>query len=80
MNLQHVLTDQELERLFQIISLFRSEGKGIVYISHRLEEIFEITDRVAVLRNGKLVGTELTSTLSSRRTCKNIVGHQVSEE
>ena len=75
-----VLTDQELERLFQIISLFRSEGKGIVYISHRLEEIFEIADRVTVLRNGKLVGTELTSTLTHEGLVKMIVGHQVSEE
>jgi ribose transport system ATP-binding protein len=62
-----VLTTAELDRLFEIIRAFRAEGRGIVYISHRLEEIFEIGDRVTVLRNGKLVGTEQITQRSEER-------------
>ncbi|HHT9154913.1 MAG TPA: ATP-binding cassette domain-containing protein, partial [Candidatus Tripitaka sp. YC43] len=51
------LSTKETERLFSIIRLLKAEGKGIVYISHRLEEIFEIADRVTVLRDGRLVET-----------------------
>ncbi|OHB89661.1 MAG: D-xylose ABC transporter ATP-binding protein [Planctomycetes bacterium RIFCSPHIGHO2_02_FULL_52_58] len=51
------LSMKETERLFSIIRLLKAEGKGIVYISHRLEEIFEIADRVTVLRDGRLVET-----------------------
>lgn len=75
-----VLTTAELERLFQIISSFKSEGRGIVYISHRLEEIFEIGDRVTVLRNGKLIGSEPIAHLSRESLVKMLVGHDVSEE
>jgi len=51
------LTAQETATLFGIISLLRERGVGIIYISHRLEEIFAIADRVTVLRDGRLVGT-----------------------
>jgi ribose transport system ATP-binding protein len=51
------LSTKETERLFSIIHLLKGQGKGIIYISHRLEEIFEIADRVTVLRDGRLVKT-----------------------
>jgi len=75
-----VLTTAELERLFAIIASFKAEGRGIVYISHRLEEIFEIGDRVTVLRNGKLVGVREKTELSREDLVKMLVGHEVSEE
>ena len=51
-----VLTENEIEQLFMTIRKLRDQGIGIVYISHRLEEIFQIADRVSVLRDGKNVG------------------------
>ena len=51
-----VLTESEIEQLFMTIRKLRDQGIGIVYISHRLEEIFQIADRVSVLRDGKNVG------------------------
>lgn len=51
------LTDVEIEQLFKIIKQLRSEGKGIFYISHRLEELDQIADRVTVLRDGEHIAT-----------------------
>ena len=51
------LTATESERLFKIIRLLKSEGITVVYISHRLQEIFEIADRVTVLKDGQTVAT-----------------------
>ncbi len=50
------LSEQEVKRLFQIIETLKKSGVGIIYISHRLEEIIEIADRVTVLKDGKYVG------------------------
>lgn len=52
-----VLTSREIEKLFSIIKSLRNQGVGIIYISHRLEEIPRVADRVTVLRDGALVGT-----------------------
>ena len=49
------LSDREVEHLFTIISRLRAAGSGIVYISHRLEEVFAVADRVTVLRDGQIV-------------------------
>ena len=51
------LTDRETRRLFQIIGALKAEGRAIIYISHRLEEVAEIGDRVTVLRDGRKVGS-----------------------
>jgi ribose transport system ATP-binding protein len=74
-----VLTTAELKRLFEIIGSLKAEGRGIVYISHRLEEIFEIGDRVTVLRNGKLVGTEPTARIDRGTLIKMLVGREIDE-
>ncbi len=74
-----VLTSAELKRLFQIIASMKAEGRGIVYISHRLEEIFEIGDRVTVLRNGKLVGTEPIANIDRGTLIKMLVGREIDE-
>ncbi len=52
-----VLGPSELGKLFRIIRKLKSQGKTVIYVSHRLEEIFQISDRVTVLRDGKIVGT-----------------------
>jgi ribose transport system ATP-binding protein len=54
------LTKQETAQLFALIGRLKAEGVTIVYISHRMEEVFELSDRVSVLRDGLLVGTRLT--------------------
>ena len=51
------LTQREVERLFMVVRDLRQQGVGIIYISHRLEEIFALADRVTVLRDGESVGT-----------------------
>src|ERR1700749_224077 len=51
-----VLTPQEADKLFETLERLRAEGKSILYISHRLEEVKRICDRATVLRHGKVVG------------------------
>ena len=55
------LTMKEVELLFKIINKLQKEGVTIIYISHRLDEIFEIADRVTVMRDGNFIGTKLIS-------------------
>ena len=52
-----VLGSSELDRLFRIIRKLKAEGKAIIYVSHRLQEIFQIADRATVLKDGQIVGT-----------------------
>src|SRR4029453_2105444 len=54
------LMDDEGDRLFSVIRLLRAQGAGIVYISHRLEEVFAVSDRITVLRDGDAVSTRPT--------------------
>ncbi len=50
------LSEHEVEALFRLIGRLRDSGVAVVYVSHRMKEIFQLADRVAVLRDGKLVG------------------------
>ena len=50
------LPADEVERLFAVLRALKARGVGMIYVSHRLDEIFRIADRVAVLRDGRLVG------------------------
>src|SRR5579864_3599119 len=68
------LTAHEVESLFQVIRALRAEGAGIVYISHRLEEIVEIADRVTVMRDGATVGTFSKSEIDRARLIEMMVG------
>ncbi len=56
-----LFTMKEVELLFKIINKLQKEGVTIIYISHRLDEIFEIADRVTVMRDGNYIGTKLIS-------------------
>jgi len=71
------LTGDEVLKLFEIIRTLKSKGVGIVYISHRLEEIFAIADRVTVFRDGKHVKTDLVSAFTSDELIRLMVGRSL---
>jgi ribose transport system ATP-binding protein len=68
------LTAAETESLFALIQKLKARGISIIYISHRMEEIFRITDRVTVLRDGRRISTTPTSDLTMQRVIDDIVG------
>ena len=74
------LTDAEIEELFKIIRDLREQGLGIVYISHRMDEIKQITDRVTVMRDGCYVGTLVTADCSKEDIINMMVGRVIYEE
>ena len=71
------LTDAEARYLFSILHSLREQGVGIIYISHRLDEVFELSDRVTVLRDGRTVGTEATANLDRTQVISRMVGREV---
>lgn len=73
------LTDREIEALFRIMDQLRREGVGIVYISHRMEEIFAICDRISVLRDGAFLGTETTAETTVEHIVRLMVGREIGE-
>ena len=74
------LTDSEIEQLFVIIRGLRSKGYGIVYISHRMDEIKKITDRVSVMRDGEYIGTLITEECTKEDIIDMMVGRVIYEE
>ena len=74
------LTDKETESLFKVINELKAEGKAIVYISHRLKEIFELCDYITVLRDGKYVGKEDVCNLDEDRMIEMMVGRKLTEQ
>jgi ABC-type sugar transport system ATPase subunit len=72
-----VLSAGEQAVLFRIIATLKRAGLLIIYVSHRLEEIFSLADRVTVLRDGKRVATEAVSAISHRQLVRLMVGHDV---
>jgi D-xylose transport system ATP-binding protein len=73
------LTDTEVETLVNILNQLRDRGVGMVYISHKLEEVFRLSDRITILRDGRTVGTDQTSALSHARVIALMVGREVSD-
>src|SRR5215210_6677665 len=73
------LTDAEVESLFNILNKLRSQSVAMVYISHKLDEVFHISDRITVLRDGRTVGTERTSGLDEARVITRMVGREVGD-
>jgi rhamnose transport system ATP-binding protein len=73
------LTERETRQLFGIIEDLTAEGVGVVYISHRLEEIFEISDRVTVLRDGHHIKTAPASELDAEELVRLMVGRPLNE-
>ena len=74
------LTTQEVNHLFAIIQDLQDHGIGIIYISHRLDEVFEVADRVMVLRDGEHVGTEEIGEVSRERLIEMMVGRSIESE
>lgn len=74
------LTDTEIEELFKIIRDLREKGLGIIYISHRMDEIKVITDRVTVMRDGEYVGTLITKDCTKEDIINMMVGRVIYEE
>lgn len=73
------LTDREIESLFKVISTLREQGVGIVYISHRMEEIFQICDRISVLRDGQFIGVKEIPKTDFDEIVKMMVGRQLGD-
>jgi ribose transport system ATP-binding protein len=71
------LSLQEAGRLFERLDQLRRQGLGILYVSHHLEEVFEIADRVAVLRDGKLVGVRPAAELDEHAVIRMMVGREL---
>jgi ribose transport system ATP-binding protein len=74
------LTDHELANLFKVIKRLKSEGVGIIYISHRLEEVFEIGDRMTILRDGKFIHTCPVVDADRRSLIRWMVGRELENE
>ena len=74
-----VLTFSEIEKLFHVLKQLRSEGVSIIYISHRLEEIFGLADRITVLKDGTYVGTEDVDKITKDRLVAMMVGREMTQ-
>lgn len=73
------LTQSETKILFQVIRNLKEKGVSIVYISHRMEEIFDLCDRITVLRDGEYVGTENISEIDMNGVVKMMIGRELGD-
>ena len=74
------LTEHETRYLFDIIARLRDRGVGIIYISHKLPEVFEIADRITVLRDGALVGTTARADVTPDAVVRMMVGRELGKD
>ena len=73
------LTPNEVGKLFEIVNKLKSDGMAIIFISHRLEEIREISDRVTIFRDGDLITTKKTSDISNDEIIKAMIGRNIED-
>src|SRR6185436_4400562 len=73
------LMDEEVHRLFGVIAMLRAQGAGVVYISHRLEEVFAVSDRITVLRDGETIATRATAAIDRSELIQTMVGRALKE-
>ncbi len=73
------LDEKEVEKLFEIMRNLKSQGIGIIFVTHFLDQVYEITDKITVLRNGKLVGEYKTSELSKVQLVAKMIGKDYGE-
>ncbi len=73
------LSEKEIRELFAVVRELRQQGMGVVFISHKLSELFEISDRITVLRDGRLVGTRDISDVSTDDVIAMMVGRSLDE-
>jgi ribose transport system ATP-binding protein len=74
-----VLSQEELNRLFDLIQQLKNESTLILYISHRLEEVFQVADRITVLKDGELIGTVIPREVDQNQLIKMMVGRDLGE-
>jgi ABC-type sugar transport system ATPase subunit len=72
--------EKEVENLFKIISLMKKKGKGILYVSHRLKEVFTIADEITVLRDGRHISTEPIDNMDTSKLVSLMIGRKVGED
>lgn len=73
------LTDAEVETLFGILNKLRERDVAMIYISHKLDEVFRIADRITVLRDGRTIGTDATQEMNESRVIAMMVGREVGQ-
>ncbi|WP_319533010.1 sugar ABC transporter ATP-binding protein [uncultured Cohaesibacter sp.] len=73
-----VLTDQETEKLFEVLDALKQSGTTILYISHRLEEVFRISDRISVMKDGEMIATHPSSELDKNKVITYMTGREFS--
>ncbi|MGM0881795.1 MAG: sugar ABC transporter ATP-binding protein [Bacillota bacterium] len=73
------LTDKEIDALFDVIASLKKRGVGMIYISHRMEEIFRMCDRITVMRDGRYVGTERVQETNMDQIVKMMVGREIKD-
>lgn len=73
------LTQSETEVLFQVVNSLREKGVSIVYISHRMEEIFELCDRITILRDGSYIDTKKIADIDMNDVVKMMIGREIGE-
>lgn len=73
------LNDKEVETLYRLIRKLKKENKTVIYISHRLKEIFDLTDRLTILRDGSYVGTYVTKEITQNKMVEYMVGRKIAE-
>jgi len=74
-----VLGEGDLERLFQVVRSLQSQGIGIIYISHRMKEIFELADEVTVLKDGRYVGTRRVADVKMDELIRLMIGRDLKD-
>ena len=73
------LTDEEVNRLFSLVRRLRDEGVAIIYVSHRIKEILQLCDRIAVLRDGRLIAVKPAAELTEDEIVRLMVGRKLSD-
>jgi L-arabinose transport system ATP-binding protein len=73
------LTDEEVDRLFALVRRLRDEGVAIIYVSHRIKEILRLCDRVAILRDGRLIAVKPATELNDAEIVRLMVGRELSD-
>lgn len=74
------LSTKEAENLFKLLEELKEDGVTLIYVSHKLEEVYRIADRISVMRDGKLVGTRKPAELDRRELVRMMIGRDVREQ
>ena len=73
------LTEKEKDTLFELMKSLKKQGVSIIFITHRMDEVYEICDRISILRDGKMVLTEKITNISKEEVVHNMIGRRIDE-